>query len=129
MINLFYRFWNNQFFRFLFIGGMNTLFGYSLFSILVFFKIHYSLALFIATIIGVIFNFKTVGVIVFKNGQNSKIFRFIMVYIVLYILNLAIVASLKMMDMNIYAAGAVALMPVAVTGYFLNRLFVFNNSD
>ena len=50
---------------------MNTLFGYSIFSILVFFKIHYSLALLIATILGVIFNFKTVGIIVFKDGKNS----------------------------------------------------------
>ncbi len=128
IINLFLYFWNNRFYRFLFIGGVNTLFGYSIFSILVFFKVHYSLALLIATILGVIFNFKTVGIIVFENGKNSKIFRFVAVYVVLYFLNLAIITGLKKLNINIYIAGAAAVLPVAVTGYFLNKIFVFKDS-
>jgi len=127
-VNLFIHFWKNRFFRFLFIGGVNTLFGYSVFSLLVFIKIHYTLALLISTILGVLFNFKTVGIIVFKDGKNSNVFKFITVYVVLYFLNLAIIACLKKININLYAAGAAAILPVAVTGYFLNKIFVFNDS-
>lgn len=122
---IFFYFWDNQFFRFIFIGGVNTLFGYSVFSLLVYCEVHYSLALFFATILGVIFNFKTIGIIVFKNGKNNRVIRFIAVYVILYFLNLVIIWVLKNMNTNIYVAGGIAVLPVAFIGFYLNKRFVF----
>lgn len=127
MNNFFFYFWNNQFFRFLFIGGVNTLFGYSIFVILVFIKLHYSLALLFATILGVLFNFKTLGIVVFRNDKNSKIIKFFLVYAMLYFVNVFFVAGLKYLGMGTYSAGAFAVLPVAALGYVLNRKLVFNN--
>lgn len=126
LTNLFLYFWKNTFFRFLFIGGVNTVFGYSVFSILVFFRVHYSLALLLATILGVLFNFKTLGMVVFRDGDNRKIFRFVLVYVILYFVNVGIVGTVKHFGVSTYAAGAIAVLPVALLGFILNNRFVYN---
>jgi len=125
LFDIFLTFWSNQFIKFLVIGALNTVFGYSVFALLIYCKIHYSISLLLATIIGVIFNFKTIGGVVFKDNKNNKIFKFITVYTVLYILNLAIVFVLKNIVMNIYISGAIAALPIACIGFYLNKRFVF----
>ena len=46
-----------QFFSFLIIGGLNTLFGYGIFTFFIFINFHYTVAMMFSTIIGIIFNF------------------------------------------------------------------------
>ena len=116
---------NIRFIRFLFVGGINTLFGYGVYSLLIVFGLHYSISLFIATAIGVLFNFKTTGIFVFKNKDNWLIIRFIAVYAVVYCVNVLAISGLKKVGANEYTAGAIMLLPVAVLSYFLNSLFVF----
>lgn len=60
-----------QFVKFLFVGGINTAVGYGLFAFFLFLKFHYALAVLFATIVGICFNFKTTGSIVFKNSDNK----------------------------------------------------------
>jgi len=122
-------FWENEFFRFLCIGGVNTLFGYGIFAIFIYLGLHYTVATFIATVIGVLFNFKTTGIFVFKSHDNWKIFGFISVYIITYLLNISIIFIFKKIGLNTYISGAIAILPVAVSGYILNKKFVFNKSS
>ncbi|MFN5967546.1 MAG: GtrA family protein, partial [Pseudanabaena sp.] len=75
----------SRFIKFLFVGIINTIFGYSVFAILIILRLDYQYALLIATICGVMFNFKTIGTLVFKTKNNELIFRFIGVYCVIYI--------------------------------------------
>lgn len=120
------RCWKNQFLRFLFIGGINTLFGYGIFAVFIFFKFHYSLAVLFSTIIGVLFNFKTLGVFVFKSHDNRKIIGFVMVYVVTYFINVGLMYCLTKIGISAYFAGMIAVFPVAITGFVLNKLFVFS---
>ena len=128
IINTVKKLWENRFIRFLFIGGVNTLFGYCVYSLLIVFGLHYSISLFIATAIGVLFNFKTTGIFVFKNKDNWLIIRFIAVYAVVYCVNVLAISGLKKVGANEYTAGAIMLLPVAVLSYLLNSLFVFRKS-
>ncbi|MEI7723915.1 MAG: GtrA family protein [Bacteroidota bacterium] len=116
---------SRQFILFLFVGLLNTGFGYGLFALLIFFKVHYALASLVSTILGIIFNFKTTGVIVFKNHNNILIFRFFMAYGITYLVGLGFLYVTNSFTINNYIAGAVWLLPGAIISYFLQKSIVF----
>ncbi len=116
---------HNKFVRFLFVGGINTLFGYGVFALLIFLRFHYAIAALFATILSVLFNFKTTGRLVFGNNDNRLIFKFIGVYSIIYILNIGVLKVFKFYEVNMYLAGALVLLPLAVIAFLLNKKFVF----
>lgn len=110
---------------FLLVGGVNTLFGYGLFALLMFFGVHYALALFVATIVGVIFNFKSTGALVFESSDNRLVLRFILGYVVVYLFNLAGIRCLEALGVGAIVGAAFMMLPAAVLSYILNSRFVF----
>ncbi|HDR9512003.1 polysaccharide biosynthesis protein GtrA [Burkholderia cepacia] len=117
-----------QLLRFLVVGGLNTLVGYSLFAVLTYAGLAYPVAIGLATIGGVLFNFQSVGRLVFDGAPRSRFWRFVGVYCVIYLLNLGGVRLLLGLDANIYIANALTLLPLSVIAFILNRRFVFNLS-
>jgi len=111
--------------RFLAVGLLNTAFGYSLFAIFLYAGIHYALSLLLATIIGILFNFKTTGVLVFKSHNNRLIFRFFGVYGLVYGVNVTSLKLLYELGVEPYYGGAVLIIPMALLAFLLNRKFVF----
>jgi len=120
-----YSLLEHKFIRFLLVSGINTLFGYSLFALLIFARLPYPLALLIATATGILFNFKTTGMLVFKNHNNMLIFRFFGVYGLTYLFNLGGLAISKYIGVNMYWGGAALLIPIGLLAYVLNKFFVF----
>jgi putative flippase GtrA len=119
------KLWNIRFVRFLVVGGINTVFGYSVYAFFIYIGLHYSLAALFATILGVLFNFKTTGKIVFDNSNNSLLLKFIGVYLITYLISLAFLKGLVLLKINLYLAGALVILPNAVIAYLLNKRFVF----
>lgn len=117
--------WFNQFFRFVVIGGVNTVVGYLIFAFFVFVGFHYSIASLFATILGVMFNFKTTGKFVFGNHNNRLIFRFIGVYLIAYLLQVVALNVLLKHNVDLFLAGALVIGPVAIVTFILNKKFVF----
>jgi putative flippase GtrA len=115
-----------QFVRFLVVGVLNTAFGYGLFALFTWFGLAYPLAIALATILGVLFNFQTTGRMVFSNSRGSLLWRFAAVYGIIYLLNVAAVALLLRAGINVYLANALAIPPLVVCSFILQRLFVFN---
>jgi putative flippase GtrA len=116
---------DNRFIKYLFVGGINTLFGYGIFSLFIFMNIHYVIASLLSTICGVLFNFKTTGNFVFKSNDNRLIIRFIGVYAIIYLLNVLFLKGLQYFPLNIYESGAVIILPLAIISFLLNRKYVF----
>lgn len=116
------------FVAYILVGILNTAVGYSLFALFIFLELHYSLAVLLSTVLGILFNFKTIGKIVFKSSDNRLIFRFFAVYAVTYLLNVAGLWLLKGFQLDMYRAGAVMLLPMAVVSFMLHRKFVFHES-
>lgn len=114
-----------QFLKFLVVGGINTIFGYSVFALLIYVGLHYALASLLSTVLGVLFNFKTTGTLVFRNKDNSLIFRFFGVYGVVYVCNVLLLKFLGGSGLNMYWAGALVIAPLALLSFVLNKLFVF----
>ena len=138
----------NKFIRFLFVGVINTLFGYGLFVLFIWFGMHYSIALLCANFLGILFNYKTTGYIVFANKSNRLILQFFLVYGVVYLFNLLelylldksnlyeFILSLPLLDfldnlpLNPDKIGdamgqAITLLPNAILSFILNKVFVF----
>ncbi len=123
------KIWSIKFFRFLAVGLLNAVFGYSVFALFIFLSLNYALAITLATIIGILFNFKTVGVIVFKSHNNNLILKFFLVYIVVYLFNLIGLWIFNGYHVNNYVAGAILILPAAIIGFLLNQKFVFKSTD
>ncbi len=117
-----------QFVTFLFVGVLNTLVGYLLYVFFVWVGCNYIFAPLFSTVLGVLFNFKTIGVIVFKSHNNRLLGKFFGVYGIVYGCN---VLGLKCLDRvgitNMYIAGAILVLPLALLGFCLNKKWVFKS--
>jgi putative flippase GtrA len=117
----------NRFFRFIIISGINTLFGLGVFSFFIFLGFHYSIAILFSTVLGVLFNFQTISRLVFSTYKHSLIFRFVIVYCGVYLINTLGVGTLIHFQISAYWAGIIMVIPVGVSAFILNKKFVFNS--
>ncbi len=120
-----------QFIRFVFVAALNTAFGWCVFALFRFLlgltslQDPYVLAAFLGTIVSVLFNFKTYGGIVFKNKDNKLIFRFVMVCIITYFVNIFGICILEHFGIDNYIASAVMCVPVGLLNYLFNKIFTY----
>jgi len=107
------------------VGGVNTLFGYSVFALFTLIGLHYVLAALLATICGILFNFKTTGTIVFRNRDNRLILRFFGVYLITYSLMVGLLKLFDMAGVIPLVGGAIIVLPLAVFSFLLMKKLVF----
>lgn len=115
----------NQAIKFLLVGILNTLFGYTVFAILIALGVYYALAMFSATCLGILFNFKSLGKLVFNNSNNKLLLKFVILYCFLYVFNIALIFCLDFFLHNLYLAGIISMLASAIVGYFCNKNFIF----
>ncbi len=119
----------HPFLKFLLVGGLNTVFGYLVYSLFVYLIKNPYVSVVAATCVAILFNFKTYGGLVFKSKDNSKIFRFFAIYIFLMTLQSVSIKFLTYAGItNAYIAGAIVTLPIAVLSFLLIRKFVFMKS-
>lgn len=121
--------YKSKFCRYVAVGLLNTVFGYGIFALLIYLGLRYPFALFLATVLGILFNFKSIGSLVFASHNNQLIYRFCIVYLIIYALNLIGLKSLSLIGVNVYVSGAILLPAMAVIGFIINKRFVFNNEQ
>ena len=86
----------------------------------------YVVSNFIATIVSILFNFKTYGILVFKNKDNKLILRFLAVTTFTYLLNIGGIALLEHCgSQNNYINLTIMAVPVGLLNYVLNSIFVY----
>lgn len=111
--------------RFLAVGVLNTAFGYAIFAGGVLAGLSSGIALAIAMVIGVIFNFFTLGHLVFDSRDPTRLPRFVGVYMLTYVVNLAMLALWQKAGVGPLLA-QIACLPVTVSLTFvLMRFLVF----
>lgn len=119
---------NRQFIRFLLVGLLNTLVGFSLYALFLSVGMHYSIAVCFSTVLGVIFNFFTTGRLVFQNTDKFLIIRFILIYCFVCVINIGLVKFCLILGLNKYAAYFLSLPAIAVFTFILMRQFVFTKN-
>ena len=107
--------WRRPFARFLVVGVVNTLFGYGVFCLALWATQQPTLAVVISTVLGVLFNFRSTGVVVFGSG-----------YVLLAFLQADLVDRLHWVTqaqlVDAVTAGQVTPGPVFATATFLGYL-------
>ncbi|WP_425104022.1 GtrA family protein [Ancylobacter sp.] len=114
-----------QFVRFVLVGGLNTLVGYSLFAGLYLMSGDHRLALLVATILGVLFNFVTTGRLVFGNRRWGRLPLFVGIYALSFALNLGALELLAAAGVAPLLGQLLVLPAVVVLSFLGNRLVVF----
>ena len=114
-----------QLLRFLAVGILNTVFGYSAFAGLFILTNQRDGSLIVATILGILFNFFTTGRIVFGNKTWRTLLPFILAYGVALGLNLMALNVLVRLGVGTLIAEAISLPLVVVVSYLINARFVF----
>ncbi len=145
----------HPFVRFLLVGVVNTIVGYSLFVICRWVGMNTEVAVLVSTILAVTFNYHSTGKLVFHNKGYKVIVQFFVVYGIMYIIN---VWELKhflpstgvydfFIDIDARNIGIVqrfsleygkfcdamgqliVVFPNALLTYFLNKTFVFSKKS
>lgn len=116
-----------RFLRFLLVGGINTAFGYCAFLACLWLGMHYTLAVAVATVLGVLFNFKSTGTLVFNSSNNRRLPRFIGVYTAIYLVNVTGIAALLRCGVSEWLGGLILILPCAILSYILNSRYVFSS--
>ncbi|MDT7950942.1 MAG: GtrA family protein [Acetobacteraceae bacterium] len=112
--------------RFLAVGGLNALFGYAMFALGVLVGLPPEVALLVATVLGVLFNFITTGRLVFGVSNRRLLPRFCLVYGAVYLLNSAVLRLLVVAGVSPFLAQA-GLVPIsAAVTFLLMKSFVFS---
>ena len=109
------KIFSSKFIRFLFVGAINTIFGYGLYILLVKMQIPYLTALLLATVGGIIFNFFSFSGVVFKSKKNQFLFfKFFITYSFVYSVNAFLLWLLVQHFSFDPLVGQLACIPVSV---------------
>ncbi len=118
--------------RFLFVGVLNTAFGYGIFALFIFLGIQYFIANTLSYILGIIhsylwnkfFTFRT------KTVSASEPLKFVSVYFVSYLFsNLFLWLFVEQFHASPYVAGAASLFLTTAVSYFGHSFFSFTGSE
>jgi len=115
----------NRFIRYLAVGGLNTVFGYAVFALLVYTGLAYQWAVLCSTILGVLFNFFTVSRLVFKSKKNALIAKFVVSYGLVYGANVLLIGFLLDRGLTAYTSQLLCVPLIVTVSYSFNRFFVF----
>ena len=119
---------DEKFFKFLFVGFINTVFSYCLYAFFVMIGLVANLALFFQYVIGVLWNFKTTGTLVFKNKNNKLLFKFVGCYIFTFLIN-SVLLKILINYINDYFAQAILILPIAFLSFLILKFWVFKEKN
>lgn len=116
---------SNVYVRFVLVGLLNTAFGYSLFLVILQAPLPLFVVVALSNVGAILFNFWTMGTLVFDNADPRLIFRFVTGWG--FYIGLAYVGLRAMIALGVPVefAPAVLLLPMAVVSFLINRFFIF----
>jgi putative flippase GtrA len=108
--------------RYVMVGGANTLFGLSVYWLLLYAGVPYQWASAASLIMTIVLGFKAHGRVVFH--VKGSFARYVLAWTGIYLISIAIIAAIRD-EVGDYVAG-VSLLPVtALLGFLLMKRFVF----
>lgn len=116
---------STKYVRFILVGALNTVFGYTVFSGLTWLGWEDLYAVPAAMAVCVTFNFMTYGKLVFKSLDRRNLPRFALGYAGLYICNVAGLRALAGAGLDAYRSQAALVIPLAILSYVINDRWVF----
>jgi putative flippase GtrA len=121
---------NARLVRFLGTGVLNTGFGYAVYALLVLLQLPLWMALLLATVAGVIFNYFSFGRMVFDGHMNLQVFgKFVLAYALIYAVNAGLLHWLTARWLLNPYLGQVLCIPFSVVlGWLLMNHWVYKKN-
>ena len=116
---------DRQIFRFVLVGVLNTGFSYLVYAALLYLGLNFAVANLGACALGILFSFRTQGVLVFHNPAPHLLLRYASFWLVIYMCNIGLIKLFVLAGLNAYVAGALALPPIVAMSFILQKYFVF----
>ena len=107
------------FLRFIFVGGLNTVFGYSVYTVLYLIGLTPHQALIGAFCVGVIWNYFTHARLVFATKGFRRMPPYILAYVGLYFLNATGLEALLAAGVSPMVAQAILVLPAAALAFLI----------
>lgn len=106
---------------------LNTVFGYSAYAALIFVNVPYLIALFVATVAGVAFNYFSFGRMVFHVHGGWLVFvKFVIAYGVIYVANAVLLRALtKDFLFSLYMGQAICIPLSVLLSWLLMNYWVY----
>lgn len=114
-----------RFALFLAAGGINTLFGYAAFALLIWLGTGNTMAVVLGTSAGILFNFNTFGRVFAARGL-SRLPHFIGIYAVFMAANAGLLHLLTQAGLGPFLGEALVVAALAPCSFLAMRSFVFN---
>jgi putative flippase GtrA len=115
--------------RFVLVGGMNTAISYGFYAFFLFLGINYAISNLLSLIFGIFISFRTQGALVFRDKTRRHFGRFVTIWAIIYVFNIAIIGELMKLGLNAYNSGAIAILPVIMLSYITQKYFVFRQMN
>ena len=118
---------NSGLIKFLGTGVLNTVFGYAIYAVMIFISAPYLVALFVATVMGVIFNYFSFGRMVFRGHGGRFVFgKFIIAYAAIYGVNAVLLKVLTgVFLLNPYMSQVLCIPSSVLLGWLLMNYWVY----
>lgn len=113
--------------RFAMVGCVNSVAAYAMFAVLLRLGLHYSLATFAGSLVGMAIGFKLHGAFVFDHPGRGRFIYFTLIFSLVMGLSLGIQAVARV-AVDGYTAGAIAASITIPISFILNRTFVFQKN-
>lgn len=117
---------SRRFIRFLFVGGLNTVFGFLVYSLFALTPLATWLVLIFSSLAGIIFSFFSTGGLVFRDLGLQRVPRFVLCYAVIVAIYSQLIAWLIPVCGDRICAMAIIVLPMSVLTYLAQAWFVFN---
>ncbi len=117
--------------RFLLVGCLNTIVGYGIYALLIYFHMNYLIANTISTIIGVIHSYLWNRFFTFKSKEKAfmEILKFASVYFVSYLIGSCTLFLFKsVLNVSPYIAGFINLFITTIISFFGHKYFSFRKN-
>lgn len=121
-------FLSNRFARFIVVGGLNTLFGFAVYSLLALSDLSTWIVLIVSNVAGIACNFFTTGGLVFRDMSLARVPRFLICYGVIFIIYLVLIQWLSPICGGRIWAMTIIVLPMAALTYVLQSWFVFKTT-
>ena len=123
------KFSGHQFIKFIVVGGVNTLVG--LLAYILFLKgfdLDKGYALAATYVFGMIFNFFSIGLGVFKTLKSKIFLPFTCNYLVLYIINFLLLDYMVVSGISALVGQIILVLPMAILSFHILK-FIFSKSE
>jgi putative flippase GtrA len=110
---------------FLTVGFLNTAFAYAVYALALYLTLPYPLAIALSMAASIAVGFFAQGRMVFENSDPKRLLRYVVMWFLLLIVHTLIVNRTIAFGGSAYLGGLVAIIPVVLLSYLIQKYFVF----